>query len=78
LFNFDPWRVLATVFDVTQQNSRSQSFDRSRNKNDSGDVVLTINRSDGSHVVNKRTEAWVEDAAKTVAKTRHGSKLNKS
>jgi hypothetical protein len=40
--------------------------------------VLTINRSDGSHVVNKRTEAWVEDAAKTVAKTRHGSKLNKS
>lgn len=74
----DQNRLRSRSVDVTQQNSRSQSFDRSRNKNDSGDVVLTINRSDGSHVVNKRTEAWVEDAAKTVAKTRHGSKLNKS
>ena len=76
--NSDQNRLRSRSVDVTQQNSRSQSFDRSRNKNDSGDVVLTINRSDGSHVVNKRTEAWVEDAAKTVAKTRHGSKLNKS
>lgn len=76
--NSDQNRLRSRSVDITQQNSRSQSFDRSRNKNDSGDVVLTINRSDGSHVVNKRTEAWVEDAAKTVAKTRHGSKLNKS
>lgn len=64
--------------DVTQQNARSQSIDRTRSRKDSGEVVLTVNRSDGSHIINKRTEAWVEDAAKTVAKTRHGSKLNKS
>lgn len=74
----DRSRMRSRSVDVSQQNPRTLSVDRSYNKNENGDVVLTINRKDGSHVVNKRTEAWVEDAAKTVAKTRHGSKLNKS
>ncbi|XP_052074707.1 mucin-5AC-like [Mytilus californianus] len=71
-------RLRSKSVDVTQQNTRSKSIDRTRNRNESGEVALSVNRSEGSHVINKRTEAWVEDAAKTVAKTRHGSKLNKS
>ncbi|XP_071179887.1 serine-rich adhesin for platelets-like isoform X1 [Mytilus edulis] len=71
-------RLRSKSVDVTQQNTRSKSIDRTRNRNESGEVVLSVNKTDGSHVINKRTEAWVEDAVKTVAKTRHGSKLNKS